>query len=811
MTHWVLEDPRQLEGIVVGKYKLEEYIGHGAIGVVYRAVREDIHDTIACKLIPRENLKEGWETELEKVSKLDGIEQVVSYRIHGTEIINGEPFVYIFWQFIRGQNLRDYVEADSSITIPFIRNLADQIFRVFLAMEEMGVLHGDLHEGNILIADPDPRLYEPTPRVKITDFGIGYSKSSSSPLDDYASLARICHRLLERIDPAALNGKERFLYSCFVSFLDKQILERDYTVGDYVRNPRLLIERLQNFDQEYEDKQRASHKLTLKHPFDYMSCEQIGDDFVLLRKLYSLHFLGDRDLVERTNTVLTGPRGCGKTTIFRNLSLKTQLLAEAKKQGDFDNYVGVYYQCKDLYYPFSYLKEESSPDVLKITVHYFNLALLLQILDTLVAIEQVSWKTFSEGSLVHLEGFIKAELPSYQIPPKGTSKLRHMFNTVQKEKSELKKKLESGQYNSILPEGYLGLDFLKRLCGFLQETIPWLKNHPFYFFLDDYSLPKISKPLQMSLNRVIFDRCAECFFKISTESVVTLYTCDADGKSLEEAREYDLIDLGDYFLHNKKARRSFLLDVINNRLEKAETTHRNYKKFEKILGKTPYQDNQLARKIASGEHVHYHGIDTIIDLCSGDIGNILRLLRDIFAQVGGPDAFSKPKGVKIPIGHEIQDKAIREFGADFLNRIESFPENGRQLRKIAEAFGEIAHWYLCNKTSKNVKRRPQWQAFRIEVRDKMKFDNPKLEEYYRDLLRYGVFVRDVKGKSIRGAVVPRLYLRRILIPTFRLTFSQRDNIGLEVEDFNTLLKDPEEFLRIVKIKARIPKEQKRML
>ena len=809
MSQWLLGDPKKFEGIVIEEYKLEEYVGLGKHGVVYRAVREDSYSTVACKLIQEKALTKGWKTELAKANKLNGIEQVVPCVFHASKIIDEDVYVYIFSQFIKGKNLRDYIEANSNIiTISFIRNLIDQILQVFLAMKEEGISHDDLHEGNILIADPDPRFYDQSPRIKITDFGI-----ATYPVDDYVSLARICHKLLECIDPSTLSGKERFLYSCLIPFLDKEILEHDYTRGEYVRNPRLLIEHLRNLDQEYKDRRGVYPKLTLKHPFDYMSCEQIGDDFKLLRELYSLQFLGNRDLVERINTVLTGPRGCGKTTIFRNLDLRSQLLAG---EGEInDEYIGVYYQCKDLYYSFPYLREEVSPDVLKITVHYFNLALLLQILDTLVTIDEVSWKTFGDAILTSLEEFIKAELPSYCIPPKGTPnfRLRHMFNSVQKEKTDLKKKLESGRYNIISPsEGYLGLDFLKRFCGFLQESVPWLKNRPFYFFVDDYSLPKISKPLQLSLNRVIFDRCAECFFKISTESVVSLYPYDADRKFLEEAREYDLIDLGDYFLHNKKERRRFLLDVINNRLKKAEGISPEYKKLEGILGKTPYKYNDLAREIADGKHVHYHGIDTIIDLCSGDIGNILRLLRDIFAQVdGGLDAFSKPKGVKIPIAPEIQDKAIREFGADFLTRIESFPETGPQLRKITEAFGDVAQWYLCNRTSKNVKGKPQWQAFRIEIRGKLKFDDPHSRDYYDDLLRYGLFIRDVKGKSIRGAVVPRLYLRRILIPTFRLTFNQRDNIGLEVKGFNTLLRDPEKFTETMRKKAKVPEEQRRML
>lgn len=809
MMHWLLEGPQKFEGIIIKEYKLEECVGRGKHGVVYRAVREDIYSTVACKLIPARALTKGWKTELTKANKLNGIEQVVPYIFHESKTIDEDVYVYILSQFIKGKNLRDYVEANPNIiTISFIRNLIDQILQVFLAMKEEGISHDDLHEGNILIADPDPRFYDQSPRIKITDFGI-----ATYPVDDYVSLARICHKLLEYVDPSIMSGKERFLYSRLIPFLDKEILEHDYTRGAYVRNPRLLIEHLRNLDQEYKGMRGMYPKLTLKHPFDYMSCEQIGDDFKLLRELYSLQFLGNRDLVERINTVLTGPRGCGKTTIFRNLDLRSQLLARAGEIND--EYIGVYYQCKDLYYSFPYLREELSPDVLKITVHYFNLALLLQILDTLVTIDEVSWKTFNDSSLSSLEEFIKAELPSYQIPPKGTPnfRLRHMFNSVQKEKTDLKKKLASGRYNLISPsEGYLGLDFLKRFCGFLQESIPWLKNRPFYFFVDDYSLPKISKPLQLSLNRVIFDRYAECFFKISTESVVSLYPYDADRKFLEEAREYDLIDLGDYFLHNKKERRRFLLDVINNRLKKSEGISPEYKEFEGILGRTPYNNNDLAREIAHGKHVHYHGIDTIIDLCSGDIGNILRLLRDIFAQVdGGLDAFSKPKGVKIPIAPEIQDKAIREFGADFLTRIESFPQTGPHLRKITEAFGDIAHWYLSNRTSKNVKGKPQWQAFRIEIRGKLKFDDSHLRNYYDDLLRYGLFIRDVKGKSIRGAVVPRLYLRRILIPTFRLTFNQRDNVGLEVKDFNTLLRNPEKFTEIMRKKAKVPEEQRRIL
>jgi hypothetical protein len=42
-------------------------------------------------------------------------------------------------------------------------------------------------------------------------------------------------------------------------------------------------------------------------------------------------------------------------------------------------------------------------------------------------------------------------------------------------------------------------------------------------------------------------------------------------------------------------------------------------------------------------------------------------------------------------------------------------------------------------------------------------------------------------------VVPRLYLRRFLIPFFNLTFSKRDSLELNVEELNELLLNPKNF------------------
>ena len=237
--------------------------------------------------------------------------------------------------------------------------------------------------------------------------------------------------------------------------------------------------------------------------------------------------------------------------------------------------------------------------------------------------------------------------------------------------------------------------------------------------------------------------------------------------------------------------------MINNRLRNSENIDKKYHDIQKVLGRSRYKSyNQLAleiRKKGPRKHIYYCGYDIIPRLCSGDVANILGLIKRIFELLGGPEQFTIPGKVELPIKGKIQDQAVKETGNDFLNRVGTIPKSGPNLKRIAEAFGDIAHWHLMTKNSKNQEQLPPWQAFRIEIRDRPPDLNDENLEIYNDLLRYGIFFRDIRGKSQRGAVAPRLYLRRLLIPSFLLTPSRRDNIGLDADDFLKLLENPDKF------------------
>ena len=782
-------------------YEFIGEIGRGNIGVVYKVYNESLDHYRACKIIPEQALNRDWEIEIKKVVKLDGISQIAQYANHGEKLFGNTRYVCLLGEYIAGDNLRDFIRNDSTVlTLEIISAITDQILQAFNAMKYEGISHSDLHEGNILIYY-DTRIINPeTPRIKIIDFGIGGSHNNLKPKDDYRELARILYNLLELIDPSDLDGGDRFFYDQFLEFIRKKLLETNPTVGTFVQNPQELINILRRIPDEYNAIEVERPK-KLTHPFDYLRCEQIGNSFELLQLLYSQNFPGYNDLLRRNNTILTGPRGCGKTTIFRNLSLKTQIMA-GKREGAPGDFIGIYYHCTDLYFAFPYLKSELS-DVRRLAIiHYFNLSILYEILDLLSETSKRFEDLVNERDVIDFQIFLKGYFSIYHQPPEGSNILRHLMSFIVGEKKAVRDWFN--RKKGAKKPDFLPLDFIKETSLFLQKDIKLFRDKPIYYLLDDYSLPTVSEQLQRTLNDFILfpTEGAEHFYKISTESIITFYPYNSKDKLMVENREYVVVDIGSYFLHSDSSViEIFLSEVINNRLKNSEEIDAKYYDIQLILGENPYKSyNELARKLRAGGRVRYYGWETVVDLCSGDVANILELVKRMFEAVG-PENFSDPDGVEMPIAYHksdnlknthIQDKAIREAGNEFLQQIGAIPAEdcGPQLKKIAEAFGRIAHWYLLNKNSKNLESKPPQQAFRIEMQEPPDLDETS-KKIYDNLIKYGIFLRDIRGKSQRGNVVDRLYLRRLLIPTFKLTPSKRDSVRLDKEEILLLLKEPE--------------------
>jgi hypothetical protein len=201
---------------------------------------------------------------------------------------------------------------------------------------------------------------------------------------------------------------------------------------------------------------------------------------------------------------------------------------------------------------------------------------------------------------------------------------------------------------------------------------------------------------------------------------------------------------------------------------------------------------------------------------------MIQLISDILDQSSeATDRMSDGSRITLPVENSIQDRVFRNRGGEWLNshtrneptdpqrmkaeleRIrETRPgyalcgEYGNHLKAVVEAFVTAATNLLLGPTykimeGKKVREVPR-MAFRLEIVDEFRIDG-LAQEIYRDLIRYGLFMRDNRGKSVRGAFVPRLYLRRLLLPYCTLALSKRDSVSLSCDAFRRLLLEPDGF------------------
>lgn len=284
-----LPHSNEFAGERIGDWELKQEVGRGNLGVVYEATKTTygVTDRAAVKIVPEENLIAGWQQEMAKAIPLRGIPQTIQYLFFEERPLKGRKFVCIFSEFIDGPTLDKYARTNKdAITIAFIYNLIDQLLQALLAMQSRGIRHGDLHAKNIMVVPADDRFYSRTPTLKVGDFGIGGSHNGLKPKDDRLEIASTCAQLIQEcIDRSALdNAEDRVRYDYLLTeFLPKRLMDQNPSVGAHATKYRDLLDTFRAESAALSQRAHQAPVAQLSTPFDYLSCEQIGDSFSLLR------------------------------------------------------------------------------------------------------------------------------------------------------------------------------------------------------------------------------------------------------------------------------------------------------------------------------------------------------------------------------------------------------------------------------------------------------------------------------------------------------------------------------------------------
>jgi serine/threonine protein kinase len=787
-------------------FRFVEYIGRGSYALVFKGYSETLRQSAAYKVIPCENLAPGesWKLEPQKANSLEN-PAVVQCRTL-LDWSKDKGLIVLKYDYVDGCTLHDFIKSHKSqVTVPFIKSFLFEMLELFFELQKRGIQHGDFHSRNILVAKPSEFQRNSTEQFRVTDFGTGGLTSGAKLTDDFEQLARVLGQLLSCIDYQKISPEEKYVVNILSDhFKDKHLIERDCTRDPLARNPGMLLERLEQIENDYEATQSKNESASLLTPFDYLSCEQIGQQHSLLHALYSNKFLGIAEIEGVNNLVVTGPRGCGKSTVFRSLSLKQQLQNASDTPPNISQgYVGIYYHCNDLYFKFPRYSAAKRQDAIDIPLHYLSARLLYEILDVLHKLARISAISAIKEAEVSKALWEQLTLKRPSLP--SADSFESLMTALTKECQEIVTKHRTDQ---PITKPLYGPDSLLKICEFLQNVIPIISGKPFFCFVDDYSMPHISEALQQNLNRLLMQRNEFCFFKMATESPVSYAASDIDGKSYVEGREFEILNLGLTYLRENTPRKLEFLDDVFVRRFGAVPNYPVTNLTELIGDGEKITSNEMANRIADGVKTEWWGRETFSSMCSGDIHQLITLARKMVSDTGGIDELRKMTAApKIP--PRAQHKAIRTHAGDFLRSLADSGTNGEHLRQVVTAFGNVASSYLKFKHSKNEDGRPRHQASRIELREPPIFEG-KAKEIYDDLIRYSVFIQDPRGKSLDGQAVPRLFLRRFLVPHFNLTFSTRDSLLLGPKDFLELIIAPRDFESRKMLKSEVPDDYEDM-
>ena len=151
-------------GKLLNQYRLEQVVGEGGMGVVYRALDMNLERAVAVKILSA-SLREDPEF-IERFRQEARIQAGLNHPNIATLfdffVWNDMPVAVM--EFIKGETLRSMVDRNGPIPAHLALPIFIQALRGVAAGHKRGIIHRDLKPSNLMITDEGT--------VKITDFGI---------------------------------------------------------------------------------------------------------------------------------------------------------------------------------------------------------------------------------------------------------------------------------------------------------------------------------------------------------------------------------------------------------------------------------------------------------------------------------------------------------------------------------------------------------------------------------------------------------------------------------------------------------------
>jgi serine/threonine protein kinase/Tol biopolymer transport system component len=157
-------------GTTLGHYRIEGVLGHGGMGVVYRAVDTRLNRTVAVKFlstdIANDEARRRFQREAQMASSLNHPHIVT---VHDIGEWNGQQ--YVVTEFVDGGTLANWAAAGPRSWRQCVELLSG-VAEGLAAAHEAGIMHRDIKPGNILVSQSG--------YAKLADFGLAKLEDTSS-------------------------------------------------------------------------------------------------------------------------------------------------------------------------------------------------------------------------------------------------------------------------------------------------------------------------------------------------------------------------------------------------------------------------------------------------------------------------------------------------------------------------------------------------------------------------------------------------------------------------------------------------------
>ncbi|RKH36225.1 serine/threonine-protein kinase, partial [Corallococcus sicarius] len=162
----------------LGEFVIQERIGSGGMGVVYRAVHPLIGKQAAIKVLraelmsPEQAQRLLVEARAVNAIRHPGILDIFNF---GT-LPDGRP--YVVMELLQGRPLADVLRAQGRLDVAMTVWMMDQMLSALGAAHRAGVVHRDLKPANVFLVE----LPDAAPTLKLVDFGIAKVLQSNAGL-----------------------------------------------------------------------------------------------------------------------------------------------------------------------------------------------------------------------------------------------------------------------------------------------------------------------------------------------------------------------------------------------------------------------------------------------------------------------------------------------------------------------------------------------------------------------------------------------------------------------------------------------------